>query len=92
MSTHPRARMVPRVSCDTTRFTGRCVPIPTTGTMSTGVSGVSELPTRGISVRNPGNDFSEMLTWVKFKELNMDLFRITMKPVEHVFKAEHGYY
>ena len=50
------------------------------------------MPTRGISVRNPGNDFSEMLTWVKFKELNMDLFRITMKPVEHVFKAEHGYY
>ncbi|KAF9005393.1 hsp70-like protein [Cyathus striatus] len=29
-----------------------------------------------------GNDFSETLTRAKFEELNMDLFRKTMKPVE----------
>lgn len=33
-----------------------------------------------------GNDFSEMLTQAKFEELNMDLFRKTMKPVEQVLK------
>ena len=33
-----------------------------------------------------GNDFSEMLTRAKFEELNMDLFRRTMKPVEQVLK------
>ncbi|KAJ8582035.1 actin-like ATPase domain-containing protein [Rhizopogon salebrosus TDB-379] len=33
-----------------------------------------------------GNDFSEMLTHAKFKELNMDLFHKTMKPVEQVLK------
>ncbi|RXK40323.1 chaperone DnaK [Tremella mesenterica] len=33
-----------------------------------------------------GNDFSETLTRAKFEELNMDLFRKTMKPVEQVMK------
>ncbi|KAJ8580033.1 heat shock protein 70 [Rhizopogon salebrosus TDB-379] len=33
-----------------------------------------------------GNDFSEMLTHAKLEELNMDLFRKTMKPVEQVLK------
>ncbi|KAG9113675.1 ATPase with role in protein import into the ER [Ceratobasidium sp. 392] len=32
------------------------------------------------------NDFSKMLTCAKFEELNMDLFRKTMKPVEQVLK------
>ncbi|KAL0579737.1 ATPase with role in protein import into the ER [Marasmius crinis-equi] len=33
-----------------------------------------------------GNDFSDTLTRAKFEELNMDLFRKTMKPVERVLK------
>ncbi|GJJ12012.1 hypothetical protein Clacol_006250 [Clathrus columnatus] len=33
-----------------------------------------------------GNDLSETLTRAKFEELNMDLFRKTMKPVEQVLK------
>jgi len=33
-----------------------------------------------------GNDFSEMRTRAKFEDLNMDLFRKTMKPVEQVLK------
>ncbi|KAI0830132.1 heat shock protein 70 [Trametes gibbosa] len=33
-----------------------------------------------------GNDFSETLTRAKFEELNMDLFRKTMKPVNQVLK------
>jgi heat shock protein 5 len=33
-----------------------------------------------------GNDFSETLTRAKFEELNIDLFRRTMKPVEQVLK------
>ncbi|KAF9330742.1 ATPase with role in protein import into the ER [Podila minutissima] len=33
-----------------------------------------------------GNDFSETLTRAKFEELNMDLFRKTIKPVEQVLK------
>ncbi|KAH7903109.1 78 kDa glucose-regulated protein precursor [Hygrophoropsis aurantiaca] len=33
-----------------------------------------------------GNDFSETLTRAKLEELNMDLFRKTMKPVEQVLK------
>jgi len=33
-----------------------------------------------------GNDFSETLTRAKFEELNMDLFRKTLKPVEQVIK------
>ncbi|WVF69023.1 chaperone DnaK [Kwoniella sp. CBS 6097] len=33
-----------------------------------------------------GNDFAETLTRAKFEELNMDLFRKTMKPVEQVLK------
>lgn len=33
-----------------------------------------------------GNDFSESLTRAKFEELNMDLFKMTMKPVERVLK------
>jgi heat shock protein 5 len=32
------------------------------------------------------NDFSETLTGAKFEEINMDLFRKTMKPVEQVLK------
>lgn len=33
-----------------------------------------------------GNDFSETLTRAKFEELNIDLFRKTMRPVESVLK------
>ncbi|KAJ7128924.1 heat shock protein 70 family [Mycena crocata] len=33
-----------------------------------------------------GNDFSETLTRAKFEELNMELFRKTMKPVERVLR------
>ncbi|KAL2914770.1 ATPase with role in protein import into the ER [Polyrhizophydium stewartii] len=33
-----------------------------------------------------GEDFSETLTRAKFEELNMDLFKKTMKPVERVLK------
>lgn len=33
-----------------------------------------------------GNGFSETLTRVKFEQLNMDLFRKTMKPVQQVLK------
>ncbi|EJD54225.1 hypothetical protein AURDEDRAFT_79060 [Auricularia subglabra TFB-10046 SS5] len=33
-----------------------------------------------------GNDFSELLTRAKFEELNSDLFRKTMRPVEQVLK------
>ncbi|KAJ7502823.1 heat shock protein 70 family [Mycena galericulata] len=33
-----------------------------------------------------GNDFSETLTRAKFEELNMDLFKLTMKPVDRVLK------
>jgi len=33
-----------------------------------------------------GNDFAETLTRAKFEELNIDLFRRTMKPVEQVMK------
>jgi len=33
-----------------------------------------------------GNDFSETLTRAKFEELNMDLFRKTMKPIKQVLK------
>jgi molecular chaperone DnaK (HSP70) len=33
-----------------------------------------------------GNDFSETLTRAKFEELNVDLFRKSMKPVEQVLK------
>jgi len=34
-----------------------------------------------------GKDFAETLTRAKFEELNMDLFRKTMKPVEQVLKT-----
>ena len=33
-----------------------------------------------------GEDFSETLTRAKFEELNMDLFRSTMKPVKKVLE------
>lgn len=33
-----------------------------------------------------GNDFSETLTRAKFEELNVDLFKKTLKPVEQVLK------
>jgi heat shock protein 5 len=33
-----------------------------------------------------GNDFTETITRAKFEELNLDLFRKTMKPVEQVLK------
>jgi heat shock protein 5 len=33
-----------------------------------------------------GDDFSETLTRAKFEELNMDLFRSTMKPVQKVLE------
>ena len=41
-----------------------------------------------IEIESPedGNDFSETLTRAKFEELNVDLFRKTMKPVEQVLK------
>ncbi|CAF3479494.1 unnamed protein product [Rotaria socialis] len=34
----------------------------------------------------PNEDFSEILTRAKFEELNIDLFRSTLKPVENVLK------
>ncbi|TFK61566.1 HSP70-domain-containing protein, partial [Pluteus cervinus] len=37
-----------------------------------------------------GNDFSETLTRAKFEELNMDLFRKTMKPVEWRISTSHA--
>ncbi|XP_072043743.1 LOW QUALITY PROTEIN: endoplasmic reticulum chaperone BiP-like [Amphiura filiformis] len=33
-----------------------------------------------------GDDFSETLTRAKFEDLNMDLFRLTLKPLEQVMK------
>uniref|UniRef100_A0A669B6L1 78 kDa glucose-regulated protein n=1 Tax=Oreochromis niloticus TaxID=8128 RepID=A0A669B6L1_ORENI len=36
-----------------------------------------------------GEDFSETLTRAKFEELNMDLFRSTMKPVQKVLEDAH---
>ena len=33
-----------------------------------------------------GNDFSETLTRAKFEELNLELFKKTMKPVDQVLK------
>ena len=33
-----------------------------------------------------GEDFSETLTRAKFEELNMDLFRVTLKPVQKVLE------
>ena len=33
-----------------------------------------------------GEDFSETLTRAKFEELNMDLFRGTLKPVQKVLE------
>lgn len=36
-----------------------------------------------------GEDFSETLTRAKFEELNMDLFRSTLKPVEKVTFVPH---
>ncbi|BCS20571.1 Hsp70 family ATPase KAR2 [Aspergillus puulaauensis] len=39
-----------------------------------------------IEAFHKGEDFSETLTRAKFEELNMDLFKKTMKPVEQVLK------
>ncbi|ORZ40673.1 hsp70-like protein C [Catenaria anguillulae PL171] len=39
-----------------------------------------------IEAFHDGNDFSETLTRAKFEELNIDLFKKTMKPVERVLK------
>ncbi|ROT36238.1 hsp70-like protein [Sodiomyces alkalinus F11] len=39
-----------------------------------------------IEAFHQGNDFSETLTRAKFEELNMDLFKRTLKPVEQVLK------
>ena len=36
-----------------------------------------------------GEDFSETLTRAKFEELNMDLFRGTLKPVQKVTSFNH---
>ncbi|KAJ3727760.1 heat shock protein 70 family [Lentinula raphanica] len=36
-----------------------------------------------------GKDYSEVLTRAKFEELNVDLFKKTMKPVEQVLKDAH---
>ncbi|RMJ14817.1 78 kDa glucose-regulated protein [Fusarium euwallaceae] len=47
----------------------------------------SQLSTRiEIEAFFEGNDFSETLTRAKFEELNIDLFKKTMKPVEQVLK------
>jgi heat shock protein 5 len=49
---------------------------------------LSSQPSTRIEIESfeDGNDFSETLTRAKFEELNMDLFRKTMKPVEQVLK------
>jgi heat shock protein 5 len=45
----------------------------------------SQMSTRiEIEAFHNGNDFSETLTRAKFEELNMDLFKKTLKPVEQV--------
>ncbi|EXJ91176.1 glucose-regulated protein [Capronia coronata CBS 617.96] len=47
----------------------------------------SQMSTRiEIEAFHNGNDFSETLTRAKFEELNMDLFKKTLKPVEQVIK------
>ena len=47
----------------------------------------SQMSTRiEIESFHEGKDFSETLTRAKFEELNMDLFRRTLKPVEQVMK------
>ncbi|KAK6513193.1 ATPase with role in protein import into the ER [Arthrobotrys conoides] len=47
----------------------------------------SQMSTRiEIESFHDGNDFSETLTRAKFEELNMDLFKKTLKPVEQVLK------
>ncbi|KAH9922301.1 heat shock protein 70 [Epithele typhae] len=52
----------------------------------TGTDVTGNLRALGKLKRENGNDFSETLTRAKFEELNMDLFRKTMKPVEQVLK------
>ncbi|MCJ1309816.1 ATPase with role in protein import into the ER [Agyrium rufum] len=47
----------------------------------------SQMSTRiEIEAFHQGNDYSETLTRAKFEELNMDLFKKTLKPVEQVLK------
>ena len=47
----------------------------------------SQMSTRiEIEAFHAGKDFSETLTRAKFEELNMDLFKKTLKPVEQVLK------
>jgi heat shock protein 5 len=47
----------------------------------------SQMSTRiEIEAFHNGNDFSEILTRAKFEELNNDLFKKTLKPVEQVLK------
>jgi len=47
----------------------------------------SQMSTRiEIEAFHDGNDFSETLTRAKFEELNIDLFKKTLKPVEQVLK------
>ncbi|KAL1960365.1 hypothetical protein VTO42DRAFT_8325 [Malbranchea cinnamomea] len=47
----------------------------------------SQMSTRiEIEAFHNGNDFSETLTRAKFEELNMDLFKKTLRPVEQVLK------
>jgi heat shock protein 5 len=47
----------------------------------------SQMSTRiEIEAFHDGKDFSETLTRAKFEELNMDLFKKTLKPVEQVLK------
>ncbi|KAJ6160878.1 Endoplasmic reticulum chaperone BiP [Penicillium chermesinum] len=47
----------------------------------------SQMSTRiEIEAFHEGNDFSETLTRAKFEELNIDLFKKTLKPVEQVLK------
>src|SRR5690606_4989803 len=47
----------------------------------------SQMSTRiEIEAFHNGNDFSETLTRAKFEELNIDLFKRTLKPVEQVLK------
>ena len=50
---NPQVLVIPRVSYDTADFTGRCVPAPTTGTVSAGMGAVCKNPTHGLPVLNP---------------------------------------
>eukprot|EP00906_Rhabdomonas_costata_P012958 RCo018622 len=52
---------------------------------------LSSLPEARIEVKNltDGLDFSEKLTRTKFEEINLDLFKKTLEPVQQVLKNEN---